>query len=202
MAFKPSKRRSRQEEDADLNILPVMNLVMVLIPLLLSVAQLSEIALLEYLPPAEAAEAPEAGAAPSEEPGKAGEEARLSLVINLADSSIQISMYNKVQPGPYFYEIPQLEDHTYDWETLKDSLWSIKEREVGPQLGIDSTQNESDQWEYYPTFKVKDGREVSITAKGETPFQLIVNTMDVCQYYKVEEEKREMFPVAVLKQFE
>ncbi len=202
MAFKPSQRRSREEEDTELNITPIMNLMVVLIPLLLSVAQLTEIALLEYLPPAEAAEAPDAGSAPEEPGQKGGEEARLSLVINLTESNIQVSMFNKVKPGPHFYEIPLLPEGTYDWKALNDSLWSVKQREVGPQLGLDSTENEFGEWEYFPRFKFLDGRELSITARGETPFQLIVAAMDVCRFHKEDGEKRELFPVTVLKQFE
>lgn len=52
MAFKPSDKKKRAPESIEPNITPIMNLMVVLIPMLLSAARLTELSLLEYLPPA------------------------------------------------------------------------------------------------------------------------------------------------------
>ena len=124
MAFKPSQKRSRAEGDTEINITPIMNLMVVLIPLLLSASKFTELALLEYLPPAEGAPV-EAGAAPSEGDGKKTE--NINLLLNLVETGIQVSIFQSVEEGPNFYEIPILLSGEYNWMTLKDSLWSIKQ---------------------------------------------------------------------------
>jgi len=201
VAFKPSLKKKREPESTELNLLPVMNLIIVLIPLLLSVAKLTEMALLEYLPPAEAAEG--AGAAPEEGGGSGGEQTNLSLLVNLAETGLQVSMFNKVDPGPYFFEIPLKPDGSYDFETFNARLWDIKQREVGAPIGVDSLVNEkTGRYDVFPVYKYKDGREISITAVGKTPFQVVVNAMDVCRYRSIDGEKQELFPVTLLKQFQ
>jgi len=202
VAFKPSSRRRREDEELELDIRPIMNLMVVLIPLLLSAAQLTELSLLEYLPPAEAAAAEDAGA-PSEEPGKSGKVEKLNLLLNLAETGIQISMYQTVEEGPYFYEIPLLLEGSYDWKTMQDSLWSIKMNQVGEPIGSESVMDErTGEMKEIPKFKFKDGEEVSITAQGTTPFQTIINAMDGCKSYKVGNKIKPMFPITLLKQFQ
>lgn len=199
MAFKPSDKKKLEAESTDLNLLPVMNLIICLIPLLLSVAKLSTMAMLEYLPPAEAAEAGEAGAPPSE--GAGGSETMLNLLVNISETGLQVSMFGKVEEGPFFFIVPQLPDGAYDFGTLNARLREIKQREVGSPTGLDSSLNEiSGKMEVYPTYRVKDGREVSITAMGRTPFQTVINTMDACRKYEADGQVEELFPVAVLKQ--
>lgn len=199
MAFKPSLRKKRPAGGVEINLLPVMNLIIILIPLLLSVAKLTELALMEYLPPAEAAEAEEMGAPAGEEKGGTGEQ-RLNLLVNLSQSGIQVSMYGKVEPGPYFFEIPLLPDGSYDWETLNQRLWEVKQREVGEPIGVDSIRNESTGvWEKFPVYRVKDGREVSIVAIDTARFQTILQAMDACRIIRVNGELKELFPVAILK---
>ncbi len=201
MAFKPSLRKKREAESTELNLLPVMNLIIVLIPMLLSVAKLTEMALLEYLPPAEAAEG--VGAAPEEGGGGGGEKANLNLLVNLAETGLQVSMFGKVEPGPYFFEIPLKPNGEYDFETLNARLWEIKQREVGAPIGVDSLVNEkTGKFDVFPVYKYQDGREISITALGKTPFQTIVNAMDACRIRLVDGEKQELFPITLLKQFQ
>jgi biopolymer transport protein ExbD len=56
MAFKPSMRRSGQNLDMELDIKPVMNLMVVLIPLLLAGVEMVKLSIIEIdLPPSKAA---------------------------------------------------------------------------------------------------------------------------------------------------
>lgn len=200
MAFKPSSRRNREDEDIELNITPIMNLMVVLIPLLLSAAQLTELSLLEYLPPAEATAAEDSGAPPSESQG--GQETRLNLLLNLVETGAQVSIFQTVEEGPFFYEIP-LQSGSYNWKALKDSLWNIKQREVGEPIGTEMIEDElTGEQREVPKYKVLDAREISITATGNAPFQVIINAMDACRNYKIGNELRELFPMVQLKQFQ
>jgi len=130
-------------------------------------------------------------------------ETYLRLLVNLAEENIiQVSMYGKLE-GEYFYEIPAISEGFYNLSALSDSLYSIKVHEVGEPTGKDSIQNEETMsWEVFNTYKVKDGREVSITALGTIPFQTIIDVMDVCRYKGIEYEKKELFPLTLLKQFQ
>ena len=199
----PSLRRTRPEGTTELNLTPIMNLMVVLIPLLLSVAEFTKLALLEYMPPAEAAEDAGAGADDQNQAPDEEKDINLRLLFNLSDDNIiQVSMFGKLEEGEFFYEIPST-GSGYNLAALNDSLYSIKVREVGEPTGKDSVFNENSmQWEVFNTYRVKDGREVSITALDAIPFQTIINVMDVCRYKEIDGEKRELFPLTLLKQFQ
>ncbi len=63
-ANKPSDRRKQDEGGTDLNLTPIMNLMVVLIPMLIQVAVFTKLALLQYLPPAEAEQSSSSGGGP------------------------------------------------------------------------------------------------------------------------------------------
>lgn len=202
MAFKPSQKHSREEEDADVNLMPMMNIICSLIALLMGTAQMTEISMLQYLPPAEAAEVEDSGAPPAEAP-KWNNDATIDLLVNVGAAGYQVSLFGKTEPGPYFFEVARLADGSYDYSNLSSRLAQVKEQEVGAPLGIDSVMNDiTGQMDVFEVFRYRDGREVSITALGDTPFQVIVNTMDACRQAKVQGETKELFPVAMLKQFQ
>lgn len=200
MAFKPSQKRSREEQSTEINITPIMNLMVVLIPLLLSASKFTELALLEYLPPAEGAPV-EAGAAPSEESDANTE--KINLLLNLVETGIQVSIFQSVEEGPNFYEIPVIASGDYNWETLKDSLWSIKQTHVGEPTGIDTVVVEATgKSTEIATYRVLDGEEVSITAVASTTFQTVIKVMDACRYITIGNEQKTLFPLTILKQFQ
>ncbi len=205
LKIKASSKYARElETKTELNLTPVMNLMVCLIPLLLSVSKLTDLALLEYKPPAEASE--EAGGAGDDDEDKPPDEEkeiRLNLLVNLIDNDvIQISMFGKLDPGEHFYEIPA-SNGGYNFKALNDSLYNIKQREVGKPIGQDSLFNEDTQeWDAQPKYKVKDGLEVSITALGTTPFQTIIALMDTCRWKHVDEKRELLFPATMLKQFQ
>jgi len=202
VAFKPSQKRKREEEEVEINLLPMMNIVCSLIVLLLGVAQMTSISMLEYLPPAEAVETTDESA-PAVEASKWNNDATIDLLVNVASGSLQVSLFGHLDPGPYFYEIPRLPGGDYDFKTLTDSLAEFKAREVGNPIGIDSLLNDaSGRMDVFPVYRYRDGREVTITAMGETQFQTIVFTMDACRNRVVNGETKELFPVALLKQFQ
>ncbi len=201
MAFKPSQKHTREEEEADVNLMPMMNIVCSLIALLMGTAQMTEISMLEYLPPAEAAGVEDSGGPPSEAP-KWNNDATIDLLVNISATGFQVSLFGKTEPGPYFFEVPNLPGSP-DYQTLSNRLAQVKEQEVGAPLGIDSVLNENTgRMDVFEVFRYRDGREVSITALGQTPFQVVVATMDACRQVKIDTLSKELFPVAMLKQFQ
>jgi hypothetical protein len=199
----PSKRREGGEKPPEPDLTPIMSLMVVLIPVLLQVAQLSDIALLEYKPPAEAADNSGGGGDDDEDENTDEEKKiKLDLLVNLHENGvIQVSMYNKLDVGEHFYEIPDA-DGNFNFRALNDSLYNIKTREVGEPTGIDSVLNEETQaYESFKKYRVEDGRQVKITALGKTTFQSIVDVMDVCRF-KLGDESKELFPLTELRQFQ
>ncbi len=203
VGFKPSAKRTRESEEVEVNLLPMMNIVCSLIALLMGVAQMADITMLEYLPPAEAAEADNSGAPPAEKP-RWNNDATIDVLVNVAATGFQVSLFGKNEPGPYFFEIPRIPGGDYDFKTLNQRLAEAKQREVGDPIGIDSTMNDlSGKMDVYAVYRYKDGREVSITALDKTDFQTVIHTMDAChEYTSASGEKKELFPVAMLKQFQ
>ncbi|MFH0765445.1 MAG: biopolymer transporter ExbD [Calditrichota bacterium] len=211
MAYRPSLKRTRPPETVELNMTPVMNLMVCLIPLLLAGAKFTELALLQYLPPAESAVGGNGVAETPNEPDQNVPTEKLNLLINLIDTGIQVSVFQSVELGPYFYEVPLKLDGGYDWKTLTDSLASVKLNIVGVSTGRRTVFNELDStYKEVDAYKYTDASEVSVTALGTVHFQTVINLMDACQSYVVEEyvagERRqvakELFPITILKQFQ
>lgn len=210
MAFKPSERRSNAPEDTELNTTPIMNLMVVLIPLLLAGAKFTELALLEYLPPADAGDAGEVGT-PPKEGGETQTEEELSLLVNILDTGIQVSIFGETELGPHFYEIERTPSGSYNWQTLNDSLKSIKINIIGPSTGTRRVFDEIDSiWKDIDAYKYIDASEVAVTALAEITFQTVVNTLDACQSYRIEETvngqvrivEKELFPQTALSAFQ
>jgi len=202
VAFKPSLKRKREEVDTEINLLPMMNIVCSLIALLMGVAQMAETSLLEYLPPAEAV-AVDDDSAPPAEANKWNNDATIDAMVNIAATGFQVSLFGKTEPGPYFFEIPMTPEGAYDFQGLNARLGEAKQREVGEAIGIDSVMNDnSGKMDVFAVYRYRDGREISITALGTTDFQTIVKTMDACRKTTLNGEDKELFPVALLKQFQ
>lgn len=199
----PSKRRSGSDKVPEPDLTPIMSLMVVLIPVLLSVAKLTDLALLEYKPPLAAEDSGGGGAGDDDEKSDEEKKVNLDLLVNLHENGIiQISMYKKLDIGEHFYEIQATPEGGYNFNALNDSLLSIKTREVGEATGVDSVLNEeTQQFESFKTYRIEDGRQVSITAVPETAFQNIVHVMDVCRF-KLKDESKELFPMTMLKQFQ
>lgn len=203
-AEKPSSRRKQEEQLGDLNLTPIMNLMVVLIPMLIQVAAFTELALLQYMPPAEAEDSGDSGDQDDEDkPPDEEKISNLDLIVNLvANNVIQVSMFKTTELGDKFYEIPESAGF-YNMKALQDSLYSIKKNIVGESTGMDSTwADEADStkgWVTFQIYKYKDGRDVKLTAIGVTPFQTIIKTMDALMFVELNNgEKHELFPQIVL----
>jgi biopolymer transport protein ExbD len=166
MAYKPSMRRSGAGLDLELDIKPVMNLMVVLIPLLLAGVEYVKLSIIEIdLPPTSAG----AGAGEEQENPEKEREQRLGLKIaitqegfTIATASAIMSSEEEGQGGP---TVPLNGEREFDYDKLKEKLVEIK------KLILDKK------------YKFKDKETAVITAGRDIEYQIIVNVLDTIQKY-------------------
>lgn len=169
MAFRPSLRRTTAPENIEPNLTPVMNLMVVLIPLLLSSAQWIKIGVIELnLPPAVGTQAG-IGAAPKEA------EKKLDLAITITDrgfylSSSQAILKSGENGGP---TIPNREDGSCNYDALTNKLLEIKQAALG---------------------KYSDTEKIVIQAEPDINYQILVSTMDASRKIIVDGRLVSLFP--------
>lgn len=171
MAFKPSMRRKGEDLEQELDIRPVMNLMVVLIPLLLISAEWVKLGSIEInVPPSKTAGLGEGEAEAQSEEREI--EKRLGLSIAITDLGITIASPGAILGGaenPEGPTIPINTDGTYDFELLKNKLIEIKKaiKDKG----------------------FKDENRAVITASAEIEYQVIISVMDFLQTYETEENE-------------
>ncbi|MEJ2052928.1 MAG: biopolymer transporter ExbD [Calditrichaceae bacterium] len=174
MAYKPSMRRKSEEVDMELDIRPVMNLMVVLIPLLIASAEWVRLGSIEInVPPSKTGAGDNNDQADSEEVEK---EKKLGLSIAITDMGITIASPGAVlaseqnEDGP---TVPIGPNGKQDYETMKQKLIEIKEKIAGEGF--------------------KDENRAVITASADIEYQVIVKVMDYLQTY--ENENNEILPL-------
>lgn len=170
MAYRPSKRIHAEHDGTHTNITPMMNLMVVLIPLLLTSAEFVRLGVIEInLPPA--AVGPEAemlAALPQEEMR------RLDLSVTITDRGFFISSSLAVLSGDREGEpsIPVV-NGAYDFDALSNRLHAIKRR-AGNRF-IDSDH-------------------LILMAEPEVDYQTVVSTMDAARSIRVNGRRTDLFP--------
>lgn len=169
MAFRPSLRRSSSTEEVEVNLTPVMNLMVVLIPLLLTSAQFIKIGVIDLnLPPAVGI-SDAATSAPKES------EKKLDLAITITDEGFFISsslaiLKGEDNKGP---SIPKLESGEYNFNELADKLFEIKKKALGNFADVD---------------------KIVIQAEPEIDYQILVSSMDAARSISMENKIYSLFP--------
>jgi len=169
MAFRPSFRRHVELESTELNLTPIMNLMVVLIPLLLSSAQFIKIGIIELNLP------PSAGAASSMAEKPKEKERTLDLTVSITNRGFYVSnalvgVQNLKDNGP---TIPLDANGQYDFQELSRQMYEIKKK-VGD--------------------KFPDSDIIVIQAEGNISYQILVSTMDATRSITLEEHKIALFP--------
>ncbi|MCK5051358.1 MAG: biopolymer transporter ExbD [Candidatus Cloacimonetes bacterium] len=119
MAYGPSKHRSRsQNETREPNLIPIMNLFIVIIPMLMTIMVAVHLAMIEITLPTEAA-----GGGGGDDPEEQLEE-DLPKVITLALLPDRFEIM--VEGIEDIITIPQLSAGTYDYFTLDESIARLK----------------------------------------------------------------------------
>ncbi len=164
MAYKPSARRNTDDLEMDLDIRPVMNLMVVLIPLLLQGAQWVKLGAIEInAPPSKSV-----GTNSMENQDQKEESKKIGLKLAMTKDGITIAnasvlLASDQGEGP---TVPNRPDGSYDFETLRNKLIEIKKQIAG--------KGYSDQ-----------DRAV-ITASNDVAYKHIVDLIDNIQTYQDE----------------
>ncbi len=173
MAYKPSQRRHLEPEQVELNLFPVMNMMVVLIPLLLSTTQFVKYGVIELnLPRAAGGPVSQTMMAKEAQPG-------LDLTISITArgfylSSSQAVLRDPATGGPTIGLRP---DGGYDFDALNRKLYELKQRVVTSPM---------------------DTRKIIIQAEMNIDYQTLVSTMDAARSIKVNNVGYELFPEVVI----
>ncbi|MBD3225986.1 MAG: hypothetical protein GF313_14760 [Caldithrix sp.] len=173
MAYKPSMRSKNEPLDIELDIRPVMNLMVVLIPLLIASAEWVKLGIIEInVPPAKNVSA---GGGQGEQNDEE-KDLRLGLKIAIANDGISIANAQTIlggeeEEGP---TVPMTEDESYDYAKLKGKLIEIKEAIKGKGF--------------------KDANRAVITASKNIEYQVIIDVMDNIQTYEKDDQILPLFP--------
>jgi len=149
----------------DLDIKPVMNLMVVLIPLLLAGTEFVKLSIIEInLPPQD-----QGGGAGEQNPDREVEK-RLNLSIVITKSGFSITSPSTVLPGESDEgpTIPINDDDTFNYVALKEKLIEVKKMVLEKE------------------FKDKDS--AIITASADIEYQVIIDVIDAIQLYTDDEE--------------
>ena len=163
MAYKPSMRRSGVSLQMELDITPVMNLMVVLIPLLLLGVEMVKLSIVEIdLPPASG---PGMNKGDDKNPEKEKNK-KLGLKIAITSNGISLATATAVMSGEQSEgpTIPVQADGEQDLVMLKEKLVDLKKAIL-------------DQ-------KFIDKNTAIITAGKDIEYQVIIHILDVIQSYK------------------
>ncbi len=173
MAYRPSKRRKYAPAHVELNLFPVMNLLVVLIPLLLSTATFVKLGIIELNLP-KVASGPLSQVAHEKEA-----QPSLDLTITITPKGFYLSTSRAVlrdqqTGGP---TIPILSDGNYDYAKLSSHLYEIKRKISGTAF---------------------DSKRVIVQVAMEIEYQVLVDTIDAARSIRVENKQYELFPDVVI----
>jgi len=174
MAQRPSRKLKHMQEFLQTDITPMMNLMVVLIPLLLTSAEFVRLGVIELNLP------PESSGAYSDALDAIPQEAvkKLDLAVTITDRGFYISSTMAVLGGSTEGE-PSigLKNGEYDFLGLTDKLYDIKQKAQS---------------------KFPDTDKIIIMAEPDVDYQTLVSTMDAARSIKIDNEYKELFPDVAL----
>jgi hypothetical protein len=207
VAFKPTARRRRPQGEQDLDITPIMNLVVVLIPMLLASAQFVKYGLLEARLQTDGAGSSSAIPAQEEQPKE-----KLNLRVFVDSLGFAISVFGALPTGEnaeHYQRLEKTEGGEFDFSALNDHLWQIKNDIVDPaKLGQVPNKDDLGNTIFNPDGTVQlvddylfsDAENVQILAPNDFAFQNLVKVMDNSRIYLDPETKsaKPMFPTPIM----
>ncbi len=158
MAFKPSARRSVKVESTELDLRPIMNMMCILIPLLLSCSEMVKNTYIELNLPQLSAQG---GSSSSDKQDKPKEEKpRIGLKLIITEKGVTIAGNSAILGGESTGgpTLPKTAEGKYDYTGLKEKLAKIRKSIEGKGFEDDQT--------------------IIITAEDVIEYQVIVTTMD------------------------
>jgi biopolymer transport protein ExbD len=196
-AFKPSERKRRGNPTVALDLIPIMNLVVVLIPLLLQVVVFIELGRIDYNPP-NIAQYAEAG--PGEGGGGGGGAPEmLNLVVNVIDSAFEVSVFGATS-GDGFYRIPLTSEGEHDFVKLQEVLLDIKQNKVGTPLRVVNEVDSLGMTVQKAYYRYDDASVIRIAASPNIDYQTMVTVLDASYSTTVNGVPEPLFTQPVLGQ--
>ncbi len=196
--YRFSGKRIKEEIDTEPNIGPMMSLIVILIPLLLTSAEFVKIGAIELFLPT-----PSSKESPVEKKEEKKEEQNLNLKIEILETGIKIT--HSLQKGESMV-IPKAKGD-YDIELLKKSLADVKKAALVSMINPEHREEAgalslSDLFSRYLLVRdearalglMKDLEVVQISGQGETGYQTIVSVIDAARETKVGQETVSLFP--------
>jgi biopolymer transport protein ExbD len=183
MAYKPSMRRHYKPEPMRLDIRPVMNLMVVLIPLLLAGSVWTKLAVKQLnLPPKSA------GIGPGELDQPVEIEKRLGLNVIISKQGFYVgtrSGFLQAEENKREEDsepsVPLTEEGILDYTTLQQKLMEIKERITNTDF--------------------VDKNAIMLTAEADIPYKYLIKTMDNVTFVTDENgDTQELFPQIIIGQ--
>lgn len=187
MAFKPSARRQSTYAESDLDIRPIMNLMVVLIPLLLAGAQFVKNTILEVALPASK------GASSTDNPEPKDEQDKMKniqLTVTITKKGFYLvgkgfSVVNEKAEGEPTVPITGTDEENapiYDYVGLRTKLKEIKEK-------LAEIPN------------IRDKHQITLTGEKDIKYEVIIKTHDTISGERVEGETQTIFPVVQMGMF-
>ena len=183
MAFAPSKRaKFRGGEYADPDLLPLMNIMLILIPLLISIVSFIKFSQIEYNPsPDMGGTAADLGAGGG---GSGSELPKLNMLINITENGFQVSVKNALPGMPGYTEIPKLANGQYDFTGLQNRLYEIRKSTIGEPTRIEeSIDPVTRKIAYRLTYAFADAQQVRVSAQGNLPWKICIRLLDIFRVY-------------------
>lgn len=198
-SYRISDRRVKEEVETEPNMVPFMNLMVVLIPLLLSSSEFVKIGMIEIKLP-ESSQSGGAGGA-----GEIAGDAKLDLGIVITSKGFNLFHYFKQdQTSKDQIEIP-LKDDNYDFAALNQKLAEVKQkvllqilRTVKPDIPDDA-----DLVQLYSAYLghdfssvsfFKDHESIKIVADDKIKYQTVISVMDAARGISTPAGNATMFP--------
>lgn len=183
MAYKPSLRRTQKIEEMKLDIRPVMNLMVVLIPLLLAGSVWTKLAIKQLnLPPKTVGE----GMGELDKPMEIQKRLGLNIIISRegfyvgsASGFLQEGKQSRSEGAPP--TIPLKTDGDLDFDMLQSKLIEIKGRILETDFS--------------------DKNAIILTAEADIPYKHVIKTMDnITVYVDQDGAMQELFPQIIIGQ--
>jgi biopolymer transport protein ExbB/TolQ/biopolymer transport protein ExbD len=205
--YKPSERRRKKGEDTNLDITPIMGLMVVLIPLLLSSAEFVKLGRIEM-------NLPKSGRGRTSEPLAEEKPKNLNLGLLILEkgiyvkSSFSIIESEEVQEESTENKQPDigLKKSDFDYQKLASKLKEVKEQVLKSILSDYHSPAEVESASLFQLSKwmeninseslshYKDYEKIKIVASNKMGFQKIINIMDASRDITIEGIKIPLFP--------
>jgi len=199
-SYKVSDRRVREEVETEPNMVPFMNLMVVLIPLLLSSSEFVKIGMIEL-------KLPESGASNDAGGGGGGgaESAKLDLGVVITSKGFRLFHYFKSDTNSGSNVDIPLKNGEYDFEQLNKMFADVKRKVLFELIkGVKSDlASDAELWQLYLIYSkndlssiayFNDHENLKIVAEDKIKYQTVVAVMDAARGVSTSHGNVTMFP--------